>query len=151
MTNGRDTRSTQLEDQIDRTLRLIGSAEPRPGIEKRIAARLAHEPKTVRFLRLPRLAVASAAGLVASVAIIAGSVNHSRHMLPIAPGLPVSGAASSGIGAASTAKVAPKPIEPPAGGHARSMRGAAHKAGRATISPDAQRPEGVAVPKSPVP
>ena len=150
MNTGHDTRYPHFEDEIDRTLRLIGSADPRPGIEKRIAARLADAParKTVRLLGLPRLAVASAAGLVASVAIIAGSVNHSRHLLPIAPGIPVPADASSGLGAAAAAKVAPKPVTPPPTGHARSMRKAG--AGRATVSPDAPKPDGVAVPKHPV-
>jgi len=139
-----------LEHQIDSTLRLIGSVHPRPGIEKRIAARLVHAPSTgsVRFLGLPRLVIASAAGLCASVAIVAGSVNHSRRLLPIAPGLQVHSNASSGLSTASATQVAPKPVTPPANGRARSMRKLG--GGRASAA-EAQRPSGVAVPKNPLP
>jgi len=163
----REIDNSLLDDQINRTLHLIGSANPRPGLEKRIAARLAHVPvyeishKSSRFLGLPRLAVASAAGLLAAIVIIAASVNHSRHLLPIAPGLQVPGDPSSGVGAASAEKVAPRPVVAPANGHARSVRQIGRETstdtqrktgtGRATISPDAQKPEGVAVPKNPPP
>jgi hypothetical protein len=142
---------SSLEDQIDSTLRLIGSVHPRPGIEKRIAARLVHAPRTgsVRFLGLPRLVIASAAGLCASVAIVAGSVNHSHRLLPIAPGLQVHSNASSGLSTASATQVAPKPVTPPANGRARSMRKLG--GGRAAVAPEAQRPSGVAVPKNPLP
>jgi hypothetical protein len=167
MNTSRETDPSRLEDQINRTLHLIGAADPRPGLEKRITARLAHVPvqdpsrKSIRLMGIPRLAVASAAGLLAAVVIIAASVNHSRHLLPIAPGLQVPGDSSSGVGAASAEKVAPKPVIAPANGHARSVRQMGRETateaqrktgtGRATISPDAQKPDGVAVPKGPPP
>jgi hypothetical protein len=155
MNFGPETRNSALDDQIDRTLHLIGSANPRPGIEKRIAARLALVPahaaarRSARFFGIPRLALASAAGLLASVAIIAASVNHSRHLLPIAPGLQMPGGASGGIDTASGKAVAPKPVTPPAHGRPRFVR----KAGAtdAKVSSDAQKPDGVAVPKNPLP
>ena len=153
MNTGHDTHTSAMEDQIDRTLRLIGSASPRPGIEKRIAARLACAPvnsaarKSIRFLGMPRLAVASAVGLLASIAIIAGSVNHSRHLLPVAPGLQIPGGTSGGVDAASGKAVAPKPVTPPPHGRPRFVR----KAGTAKVSPDTQKPGGVAVPRNPLP
>jgi hypothetical protein len=132
-----------MDERIDTTLRLIGSAEPRPGLEKRIAARLAHAPvsKPVRFFGLPRVAFASMAGALASAAIIAGSVNHSHRILPVAPGVQLTGN-GSGMGAAAGARVAPRPVAAPANGRARSMR----KPGT-ELNP----PNGVAVPKRPLP
>jgi hypothetical protein len=148
--NRYENHQSSLDGQIDRTLHLIGSVHPRPGIEKRIAARLADAPRSsVRFLGMPRLVVASAAGVCASVAIVAGSVNHSRHLLPIAPGLQVHRSASSGLSTASSTQVAPRPVTPPSNGRARSMRKLG--TGRASAAPEAQRPSGVAVPRNPLP
>ena len=131
-------------DRIDRTLRLIGAVEPRPGLEKRIAARLAHAEvsRPVRFLGLPRLAFGSAAVAVASVAIIAGSVNHSHRMLPLAPGVQLPGNSSGVLGTASGARVAPKAVAAPPNGRARSMR-------RTTA--ERNPPNGMAMPKGPLP
>jgi hypothetical protein len=151
-----------IEEQIDVTLRILGSVDPRPGLEQRIAARLADIPtrQSARLLGLPRFAFASAAGALAAVVIIAGSVNHSHRILPLAPGVQLPVGASTGFGPASAAQVAPKPIAPPAGGHARSMRGAPQQTeletqrkpaneGRAVISPGAHKPARTALPKSP--
>jgi hypothetical protein len=136
-----------IDDPVDSTLRLIGSVSPRPGLEKRIAARLAHAPvsKSARFFGLPRLAFASTAGLVACAAIIAGSVNHSRRILPVAPGMQLPGS-TSGIGTVSGARVAPKPVAAPSTGRARSVRKPGAESG-----PELNPPRGVAVPKRPVP
>ena len=144
---------SDIDDRIDSTLRMIGSADPRPGIETRIAARLADASAHTRIqgvgriFGLPRLALASAAGMAACVAIIAGSVNHSRHIVPFAPGIPVIVGGSGGVGAAGTAKVAPKPVAAPAHGRARSVR----KAQNPAVAPDAQKPDAVGVPKAPLP
>jgi hypothetical protein len=135
-----------IDHEIDRTLRLIGTVDPRPGLETRIAARLSQAPveKSVRVFGLPRIAFASAAGVIASVAIIAGSVNHSHRILPVAPGVQLPGMTSGGAGAVSGARVTPRPVTAPATGRARSMR----KPGAET---NPQKPAGVAVPKGPVP
>jgi hypothetical protein len=144
---------SDVEDRIDYTLRMIGSVDPRPGIEKRITARLADASAHTRiqgFSRifgLPRLALASAAGMAACVAIIAGSVNHSRHMVPVAPGIQLISGPSDGVGAAAAVKVAPKPVAAPAHGRARSVR----KAQNSAITPDAQKPDAVGVPRTPLP
>lgn len=146
MNTGHETRNAHLDEQIDRTLRFIGSAAPRPGIEKRIAARLADASvaKSVRPFGLARRTLASAAGMAACVAIIAGSVAHSHRMVPVAPGLPLPIGGSAGVGAASDAKAAVRPVPAPPHGHARSMR-------KVTGATDIQKPDGVAVPKVPLP
>jgi hypothetical protein len=151
MNHGHEQSSLNIDQQVLDTLRLIGSVHPRPGIEKRIAARLAHPPvrSSVRFFGLPRMALASAAGMLASAAIIAGSVIHSHHLLPVAPGMQTLGVSSAGMGAAAAEKVAPKPVTAPPNGRARSMRRIG--AGRATATADGQRLSGVAVPKNPLP
>ncbi len=152
-----DSRYDEHNQRIDRALQILGSVEPASGIEGRITSRLAHElsqerlkTATVsggRFFSMPRFAFGVAAA-VACVAIVAGSVNHSRRILPTAPGaglrLPEG---SSGIGAASAAHVATQPVSP--AGPGRSVRQL--PGGRAVLSPQAQRHAGVAVPKTPSP
>jgi hypothetical protein len=135
-----------LEKQIDQTLRMIGSSAPRAGIEQRIAARLADASvkKSAGIFGLPRFALASAAGIAACAAIVAGSINHSRHMLPIAPGIQLPVGASSGVGAADAQKLAPRPVAPPAHGRPRSV----HRLGTPA---NTQNPDGMAVPKTPLP
>ncbi len=147
-----DRRSDQM---IDQTLRRLGSATPRPGIEDRISTRLAHEQSRLqaatihraRFFGIPRLAIGAAAGALACAAIVAGSVNHSRRIQPVLPGIVAQ--PSSGVGAAAGERPANRPIEPPPTGRARSVRRLPE--GRAVISPQSQRPAGVAVPKTPSP
>lgn len=146
------------DQRIDRTLRRLGSVTPAAGIEDRISARLAREqskaqPRSAsraRFFAVPRFAtqfaLGAAAGVLACVAIIAGSVNHSRRILPTVPGVQLP-AGSSGMGAASATHMANQPVSAPPQGRARSVRQAA--GGRAVISPQTQKPAGVAVPKTP--
>jgi hypothetical protein len=138
-----------INEQIDATLRLLGHAAPAPGLEDRVLTRLQYAPpvKSPRFFGLPRMAFAGATAAVACVAVIAGSVSHSHHMLPVAPGVQLPGGASSGIGAASAAHVAPQPVAASPSGRPRSVR--KEHAGRAVISPETQKPAGVAVPKNP--
>jgi len=144
------------DQRIDRTLRRLGSVTPAAGIEDRISARLARErSKTqgrsasrARFFALPRFAIGVASSLVACVAIIAGSVNHSHRILPTVPGVRLP-AGSSGMGAASAAHIADQPVSAPPQGRARSVRQTA--SGRAVISPQTQKPAGVAVPRTPSP
>ncbi|HEX3470839.1 MAG TPA: hypothetical protein VHT28_06590 [Silvibacterium sp.] len=144
------------DQRIDRTLRQLGSVTPAAGIEDRIRARLAHEESKARarganrgrFFAIPRFAIGVTAGALACVAIIAGSVNHSRRILPTVPGV-VLPAGSSGVGAASAAHVANQPVSPPPQGRARSVRQTV--GGRAVISPETQKPAGVTVPRTPSP
>jgi len=144
------------DQRIDRTLRRLGSVTPAAGIEDRISARLARErSKTqgrsasrARFFALPRFAIGVASSLVACVAIIAGSVNHSHRILPTVPGVRLP-AGSSGMGAASAAHIANQPVSAPPQGRARSVRQTA--SGRAVISSQTQKPAGVAVPRTPSP
>jgi hypothetical protein len=137
------------DKQIDRTLLLIGSASPDAGMEDRILARIAQvgtSRKAPRFFSLPQLAFGMSAAAAASLLIVVGSVNHSRHMLPIAPGIHIPAAAQPGVGAASAAHVAPQPVTSLPHDRPRSVRNTVN--GRAVISPKAKRPAGVAVPKT---
>jgi len=137
------------DHQIDRTLRLLGSATPAPGMENRIVARLARadaKKSTIRRFRLPRLVFSVAAAAAASVIIVAGSISHSRRMLPVAPGLHLPATGQAGVGAASAAHVAQQPVSTLPDDRPRSVRQAT--TGRAVISPHAKKPAGVAVPKT---
>lgn len=137
------------DEQIDRTLRVLGSAAPDPGMEDRIAARIARESASAaapRFFRLPQLAFGLAAAAMACAVIIAGSVSHSRHILPVAPGLHLPTASQPGVGAASAAHVAPQPVTSLPQDRPRSVRQTVN--GRAVISAHAKKPAGVAVPKT---
>lgn len=137
------------DEQIDRTLRVLGSATPDPGMEDRIVARIARESVSAaapRFFRLPQLAFGLAAAAMACAVIIAGSVSHSRHILPVAPGLHLPTASQPGVGAASAAHVAPQPVTSLPQDRPRSVRQTVN--GRAVISSHAKKPAGVAVPKT---
>jgi hypothetical protein len=137
------------DEQIDRTLRALGSVSPAEGIEDRIAARLARVPerkKAARFFRLPQFALGMATAVVGGAVIIAGSVSHSRHILPVAPGLHLPGATQPGIGAASAAHVTPQPVTSLPQDRPRSVRQTEN--GRAVISSHTKKPTGIAVPKT---
>lgn len=137
------------DEQIDRTLRLLGSATPTAGMEDRILvsiARARSSSKTQRFFSLPQLAFGMSAAVIASAIIVVGSVSHSRHMLPVAPGLHLPTGAQPGVGAASAAHVAAQPVTSLPQDRPRSVRKTVN--GRAVISPDAKKQSGVAVPKT---
>jgi hypothetical protein len=148
-----DFTQEQYNQRIDLTLQRLGSADPIPGMEDRIHARLARQEaaslRSPRSFSLPRFAFATAAGAVACVAIIAGSISHSHRILPTAPGIQLPAGSSSGLGAASAAHAATRPVAPAPNARPRSMRKTVN--GRAVISPEAQKPAGVAVPKVPAP
>ncbi|MGC2163956.1 MAG: hypothetical protein WA634_18790 [Silvibacterium sp.] len=137
------------DEKIDRTLRLLGSATPAPGMEDRVVARLERTraiAKAPRFFTLPQLALGMTAGVMACALIVAGSVSHSRHILPIAPGLHLPGESQPGVGAASAAHVAQQPVTTLPQDRPRSVREATN--GRAVISSHAKKPTGIAVPKT---
>jgi hypothetical protein len=140
------------EGRIDRTLHHIGSAQPAPGLEDRILTRLTVAEARGRarranrgFLNMSRLAFTTAAVFVACSVIVAGTVNHSRNIQPIAPGMrvPLGGA---GVGPAAAARIADQPIAPPLASHPRSVRRSVEGSGSKSA---AQRPSGIAVPKTP--
>lgn len=139
------------QNQIDRTLRRLGSANPAPGMEDRILAGLAraeagNEP-TRFFSIIPRFAVAFATAGTVCAFIVAGSVSHSHHNLPVAPGLHFPGEAQPGVGAASAAHIAAQPVTALPKDRPRSVLKTEN--GRAVISPGAKKHDGVAVPKAP--
>lgn len=137
------------EEQIDRTLRLLGSAAPAAGMEGRILIRLA-EARTRsdahRSVRLPHFFFGFSAAAIAGAVIVVGSVSHSHRILPMAPGLHLPMAAQPGLGAASAAHTPSQPIAPLPQDRPRSERKTIN--GRAVISPGAKKPTGVAVPKT---
>lgn len=136
-------------DPIDRTLQLLGSAEPAAGMEDRILARLeqaAARDSAARFFSLPQFALGMTAAAMAGVLIIVGSVSHSRHILPVAPGLHLPVSTQPGVGAASAAHVASQPVTSLPQDRPRSVRKTAN--GRAVISSHAKKPTGIAVPKT---
>jgi hypothetical protein len=136
-------------EQIDRTLHLLGSATPAAGMEDRIAARLAQADamkNEVRSFMLPQFAFGLAAAGLAGVVIVAGSVSHSRRILPIAPGLHLPAGPQAGVGAASAAHVAQQPVTSLPQDRPRSVRQTTN--GRAVISPNAKKHAGIVVPKT---
>lgn len=141
------------QNQIDRTLRRLGAASPAKGMEERILAGLSHAEveSQPRFFSVPRFAIAFAAAGTVCAVIVAGSVSHSRHNLPVAPGLAPGlhfpGEVQSGVGAASAAHIAAQPVTALPKDRPRSVLKTEN--GRAVISPDAKRHKGVAVPKTP--
>lgn len=141
----------RLNEQIDSTLRMLGTAVPASGLEERILFRLAGANSRARHQRLftfPQLAVGVAATLVGGAVIIVGSVTHSRHMLPVAPGIHLPAAAETGVGAASAAHVATHPVAALPSTRPRSVRRTVN--GRAVISSDAKKHNGLSVPQSSV-
>ena len=146
-----------IDEQIDRTLVLLGSVTPEAGVEERILARLAQADaarKKTRFFSLPQFAFGMLAAAVASVVIVAGSVSHSRHILPVAPGLHLPAVTEPGVGAASAAHVATQPVTTLPQDRPRSVRSTvpitapSTVTGRAVISAHSKKPAGVAVPKT---
>jgi hypothetical protein len=139
---------------IDQVLRRIGSSTPPAGMEDRVIARLSRErtnlqvsaPSGLAFLGIPRFAVGLAAAAVACFGIVAGSVHHSHSIQPVLPGVG-SHSSSDGMGAANAVRPADRPVSPSPGGRPRSVRRLPE--GRAVISPQSQKPTGVAVPKVP--
>jgi hypothetical protein len=137
------------EERIDRTLRMLGSVSPAEGMEERIVARLANanvKQSAPRFFRLPQLVLGMATAAALGTVIVVGSVSHSRHILPIAPGLHLPVGAQPGVGAANAAHVAPQPVTALPQDRPRSVRQTVN--GRAVISPSTKKPTGIAVPKT---
>ncbi|MBV8438267.1 MAG: hypothetical protein JOY95_12215 [Silvibacterium sp.] len=138
---------------IDQVLRRIGSALPPEGMEDRITARLIRERAGAQtassgrlFFGIPHLAFGAAAAAIGSFAIIIGSVHHSRSIQPMLPGVEPH-SSSAGIGSAGAARPADRPVTPSPAGRPRSVRRLPE--GRAVISPQSQKPAGVAVPRTP--
>ncbi|GGH07946.1 hypothetical protein [Silvibacterium dinghuense] len=136
-----------MQARIDAALTRLGSATPRQGFESRIAAHLATatEPARTSWFSLRRTVLFSGAGACAALVIIAGSVTHSRHLLPVAPEGTVAArpAASTGMQTVDKSIEAPRPVAAPLHGRARAI----HKAAADT----AAQPGAIAVPRSPLP
>jgi hypothetical protein len=144
------------DEQIAAALRRLARTQPPADLEQRVRTRLQDKsarPKNSRvkfadFFFGQRIVFASAAVALACVAIVVGSVQHSRQSTFPDTGVHLSGP-DSGLGAASSTHISPQPIIAPEHAHARSERKAA--GGRATVPKDAHKPKGVAVPDSVAP
>jgi hypothetical protein len=144
----------QIDKKIDAALRRLAHAQPREGFERRLREQLQRKESQVgqvhpggwrRVFFAQRVAFGALAVVLGCVAIVVGSVQHSHRRLLPATGVHLSGA-ESGVGAASGTHLSPQPVEVPQHARPRSERKAA--AGRATVSRDAHKPGGVAVPDS---
>jgi len=136
------------DDRINRALRVLGSVEPDAGMESRILAELTRAEarnQAPRFFSMPQLVVMFAAAGTVCAVIVAGSVTHSHHLLPMAPGLHFPAESQSGVGAASAARVAPQAVTASPQDRPRSVRKT--EDGRAVISPAAKKKAGLPVPK----
>ncbi|WP_158750885.1 hypothetical protein [Acidobacterium sp. S8] len=143
------------DEQIDAALRRLASAAPPPDLEQRVRARLRHKSaerktsggKLMDFFFGQRIVFASAAAGLVGFMIVVGSVQHSHQRAFSAPAIHLP--SGNGLGAASSTHIAPAPIAVPEHSRARSE----HKVenGRATVSRDARKPKGVAVPESTAP
>jgi hypothetical protein len=144
------------DEQINAALRRLAHAQPPSDLEQRVRARLQHKSaqrktagaKLMDFFFGQRIVFASAAAGMACVMIVIGSVQHSRQRAFPAPGIHLP-AGGSGLGAASGARIAPGPIAVPEHARARSEQKSGN--GRATVSRNAHKPKGVAVPESVAP
>ncbi|MFT4114483.1 hypothetical protein [Silvibacterium sp.] len=155
-----------IQARIDAALAQVGSATPRSGLEGRIAAHLsfAQERSTpaesyrgVSWFSPRRMAALAGAGAFAALVIVTGSVAHSRHVLPVAPGNTVAArpAASTGMQAADKVVEAPKPVAAPTHGRARAVHkdtAEASDAQSANTQPSTNtKPGAIAAPKTPMP
>jgi hypothetical protein len=152
--NPRIASNSSHDRLIDQVLRRIGSTLPPEGMEDRITGRLIRERSRAQvapsgrwlFFGIPRVAFGAAAAAIGSFAIIIGSVHHSHSIQPMLPGVEPH-SSSAGIGSAGAARPADRPVTPSPAGRPRSVRRLPE--GRAVISPQAQKPAGVAVPRTP--
>jgi hypothetical protein len=150
--------------RIDAALRVFTHAEPSPGLESRVAARLAGARPQPRFhfgfaggsgfLVLRRLS-AGALATAAGAAIVVGTIHHSERTLPPQA---VRGGQAGAVSSANRIHVPTRAmpqgagIEPgaPLTAPLTAPRGAPH--GRANITRNqAHRSAGAAVPRSPYP
>jgi hypothetical protein len=144
----------RIDPRVDAVLGLYAHAEPSPGLEARVAARLASARPSSRFqfsvartsawLVLRRIS-AGALATAAGAAIVVGTIQHSERSLP--PQISRHGH-SSGLTPATAGHIPTKAM--PQGGSIdpSAPRPAPH--GRATVSRDQPRhATGAVVPRSP--
>lgn len=145
----------QVDKKIDAALHRMRQTQPRDGFEQRLRVQLEAKASEVSprgwrgFFFAQRVAFVAVAAVVGCVAIVIGSVQHSHQRLLPATGVHLSGGPGSGLGAASSTHISPQPVEAPQHTRSRSERKA--NGGRATVSRDAHKPSGVAVPDSTAP
>jgi hypothetical protein len=149
--------------EIDATLSLLAQAKPVDGFEQRLQLRLAEaHPKPTHPSWFARMLAGSAprrrayaASLAAAIVLLTGAlVYHSSHVPPNQTAIMPRPALHAGFGAAAAMRVTPPTMKPalPLHGHrhARAHIGRVEN-GREVDGHRKQLPDGVAVPKSPVP
>jgi len=149
--------STAYDASIDEALRIYGAAAPAPGLESRVAARIAAAPRQsyraasvfpgTRWMVLLRGVSVGALAAAAACAIVVGTVRHSQQLaIPQAIGVSRSG----GVSAASAAHVPTHAVQPSPTIDPHAPRSAPHS--RATVSPNkGSKPAGSATPRSSYP
>jgi hypothetical protein len=153
-----DNSSTAHDARIDAALRVYGRAVPTPGLESRVAARVAATPRQSyrsassgftgsRWMVLLRGVSVGALAAAAACAIVVGTVRHAQHSaIPQAARVSRSG----GVSTAGDPHVPTHALPQSATIDPQSPRTAHHT--RATISPnEGSKPARSAVPRSPYP
>ncbi len=150
-----DTSSTAYDARIDAALRVYGGAAPVPGLESRVAARIAATPRQSyrsaipgsRWMVLLRGFSVGALAAAAACGIVVGTVRHSQQLaLPTAmrPSQP------GGLTPATATHVPTHAISRSATIDPQSPRSAPRT--RASVSPNkGSKPAGSATPRSPYP
>jgi hypothetical protein len=153
-----DTSSTAYDARIDAALRIYGGAAPAPGLESRVAARIAARPRQsyrsassaptgARWMVLLRGFSVGALAAAAACAIVVGTVRHSQQLaIPTA----MRPSQSGGPGTAGESHVPTHVVPQSATIDPQSPRTAPHN--RATVSGNAtKKGVGSATPRSPYP
>jgi hypothetical protein len=150
--------STAYEARIDAALQAYGGAVPAPGLESRVAARIAAAPRPffhaspaglrqAGWLVWLRGVAVGALGAAAACAIVVGTVRHSQQAaIPWAARVP----RPEGVSASGATHVPTHAVAQSATINPQAPRSAPH--GRATVPGNAgKRAAGSAVPQSPYP
>jgi hypothetical protein len=135
---------------IDAALGRLGSAQPAPGFEARLTARIAaaetsRSPKVFSFPFPARLGAAAVATALAAAAMLLVSTDHTPRRISLPPSVRI---APHGFGAASAARLPSQPVQATTRGRsvARPLKG------RAVLSQhQARKTPGTGVPRSPFP
>ena len=138
--------------EVDAALRLLGTAEPRAGLEGRVKARLAlASPKKRAWWRLGQWelggAVAAVCGVLAVLATHSGGMSGHGNP-PLQSAAPITAPAQTGLRTAAgrATPLAGVPVHAPGRVHQHHPG-----AGRAAISRNAHRASGVVLPERPLP
>jgi hypothetical protein len=139
---------------VDAALRLLGTAEPRAGLERRVQARLAlAQTEQPAWWRLGRWelggAVAAVCAIFAALALHGGAFTRQNTVAPpLQSTAPIIAPIQPGLSTAAGRATPLAGVPVHASGRARQHRTGA---GRAAIARNAHRASGVVLPGTPVP